>query len=112
MLVARTSHVLHLLSYAAAHAYLAEAKAELATGGGFRDFTRIAASSPDMWTQVFQYNREHVLAALDEFLDELQCLRRTLTEGEWDALTRYLEIARDQRRNWHAQWLQRLRKTT
>ena len=105
--VARTSHVLHLLSFAAAQAYLGGEKAELATGGGFRDFTRIAASSPDMWTQILLYNREHVLAALDEFLAEVESLRHTVTTGEWEALYEYLESARDRRQTWHAQWLKR-----
>lgn len=107
MLVARTSHVLHLLSYAAAKAYLVEEKAALATGGGFRDFTRIAASSPDMWVEIFQSNRDNVLAALDEFSKEMDDLRAMLTGAKWQELWDYLDDARHSRREWYAEWLQR-----
>lgn len=108
MLVARTSHVLHLLSFAAARAYLADpAKSVLATGGGFRDFTRIAASSPDMWTQVFRYNLDNVLAALQEFLGEVDSLRDMLRNGRWDEMWDYLVESRDSRSAWFDQWQQR-----
>jgi prephenate dehydrogenase len=107
MLVARTSHVLHLLSYAAAKAYLVEERAALATGGGFRDFTRIAASSPNMWVEIFQSNRDNVLAALDEFTGEMEDLRAMLVEERWDELWDYLDQARASRRAWYAEWLQR-----
>jgi len=107
MLVARTSHVLHLLSYAAARSYLAEEKSELATGGGFRDFTRIAASSPAMWREIFTFNREHVLAALDEFLGDVERLRGMLLKGDWDSLTEYLTAARENRCSWYSKWQRR-----
>lgn len=107
MLVARTSHVLHLLSYAAAKAYLVEEKAALATGGGFRDFTRIAASSPGMWVEIFQNNRGNVVAALDEFVREIDTLRAYLLEEDWDDLYAYLDVARVRRRDWYAQWMER-----
>ena len=107
MLVARTSHVLHLLSFAAAEAYLCKEKAELATGGGFRDFTRIAASSPEMWVEIFKQNQEHVLAALEEFMSEVRDLRAAVSEGKWEALSDYLGEARDRRRAWYEQWQKR-----
>jgi len=108
MLVARTSHVLHLLSFAAARAYLADpAKSVLATGGGFRDFTRIAASSPDMWTQIFRYNSDNVLAALQEFLGEADSLRDMLSDGRWDEMWDYLAESRDSRSAWFEKWQQR-----
>ena len=107
MLVARTSHVLHLLSYGAAHAYLAGEKSHLATGGGFRDFTRIAGSSPDMWTEILEKNRGHVLEALDEFVEEIDCLRTFIANSNWDAIKQYLTEARERRNSWVAQWTQR-----
>ncbi len=107
MLVARTSHVLHLLAYAAARAYIVGEESELATGGGFRDFTRIAASSPAMWQEIFRLNRANVLAALDEFLADIDSLKTMIEAGDWDGLTQYLSAARDARRAWFARWQQR-----
>jgi len=108
MLVARTSHVLHLLSFAAARAYLADpGKSVLATGGGFRDFTRIAASSPDMWTQVFRHNIGNVLAALEEFQGEIDSVRDMLQDGRWEEMWDYLAESRDSRSAWFDQWQQR-----
>lgn len=108
MLVARTSHVLHLLSFAAARAYLADpGKSVLATGGGFRDFTRIAASSPDMWTQIFRYNSGNILAALQEFQGEIDSLRDMLCDGNWDEMWGRLAESRDCRSAWFDQWQQR-----
>ena len=112
MLVARTSHVLHLLSFAAARAYIGGDISHLATGSGFRDFTRIAASSPDMWTEIFQMNRDNVLAALDEFMQEIDYLRTTLTDGAWSELWDYLAASRQSRRNWYAQWQRRREKSS
>lgn len=112
MLVARTSHVLHLLSYAAARSYLAGEKSQLATGGGFRDFTRIAASSPAMWREIFALNRDHVLAALGEFLLDIELLRNMLLEGQWDELTDYLTAARETRKAWYSEWQRRRGETS
>gem|GEM_PF-62329 len=106
-LVARTSHALHLVASASVQAYLTEAKAQLATGGAFRDFTRIAASSPAMWREIVEFNRTNLLAAFEELDAQLAELRRLMTAGAWDALTDYLAAARESREAWGAQWHQR-----
>jgi cyclohexadieny/prephenate dehydrogenase len=54
--------------------------------GGFRDFTRIAASDPTMWRDVFLHNREAVLEMLGRFSEDLTALQRAIRWGEGDAL--------------------------
>jgi cyclohexadieny/prephenate dehydrogenase len=54
--------------------------------GGFRDFTRIAASDPTMWRDVFLNNREAVLEMLGRFTEDLTALQRMIRYGEGDAL--------------------------
>ena len=86
-LLAMTSHVPHLVAYA----LTATARAERGgvdgdvvrySAGGFRDFTRIAASDPVMWRDIFLENRSAVLAALDRFEDRLRELRREVEAGD------------------------------
>jgi prephenate dehydrogenase len=105
-LVARTSHLLHLLAGVAVEIGLAPDDALLATAGGFRDFTRIASSSPDMWSQIFELNRTEVLAAIDDFGGELDRLRGLIVAADWDELKVYLSTARDHRDQWLAEWQQ------
>jgi cyclohexadieny/prephenate dehydrogenase len=54
--------------------------------GGFRDFTRIAASDPTMWRDVFLNNREAVLEMLGRFTEDLTALQRAIRWGEGDML--------------------------
>lgn len=77
---ARTSHLPHLLAFA----YLLgidEGDLEH-TGGGFRDFSRIGGSDPEMWAGIFDRNREALLAALDTFEADLAAIRAALAAGD------------------------------
>ena len=56
------------------------------SAGGFRDFTRIAASDPVMWRDVFLNNREAVLELLGRFTEDLVALQRAIRWGEGDTL--------------------------
>jgi hypothetical protein len=56
------------------------------SAGGFRDFTRIAASDPTMWRDVFLNNREAVLEMLGRFTEDLTALQRAIRWGEGDKL--------------------------
>ena len=56
------------------------------SAGGFRDFTRIAASDPTMWRDVFLHNREAVLEMLGKLTDDLAGMRRAIEAGDGDAL--------------------------
>jgi len=56
------------------------------SAGGFRDFTRIAASDPTMWRDVFLNNKEAVLEMLGRFSEDLTALQRLIRYGDGDAL--------------------------
>jgi cyclohexadieny/prephenate dehydrogenase len=56
------------------------------SAGGFRDFTRIAASDPTMWRDVFLSNKDAVLEMLQRFSEDLSSLQRAIRWGDGDAL--------------------------
>jgi cyclohexadieny/prephenate dehydrogenase len=56
------------------------------SAGGFRDFTRIAASDPTMWRDVFLNNKDAVLEALGRFNEDLTALQRMIRRGDGDGL--------------------------
>lgn len=85
-LVAFTSHLPHVVSFALANAVAAKQNAnplaaQLAASG-FRDTTRLAASDPQLWTDICLANRDAVLTALAEFERQLQVLKSALADGD------------------------------
>ena len=91
LVVAITSHVPHLIAYnivGTADELEAVSKSEVIkfSAGGFRDFTRIAASDPVMWRDVFLTNRDAVLEMLGRFLEDLSVLQRAVRRGDGPAL--------------------------
>jgi cyclohexadieny/prephenate dehydrogenase len=91
MVLAITSHVPHLIAYnivGTADDLETVTKSEVIkfSAGGFRDFTRIAASDPVMWRDVFLTNREAVLEMLGRFLEDLSVLQRAVRMGDGPAL--------------------------
>ena len=69
-------------------------------GSGFRDFTRIAASSPEMWRDICLGNREVLSGQIDAYQNELAAVREMLARGDGDALERVFSDAREARRQW------------
>ncbi|MEM6902543.1 MAG: prephenate/arogenate dehydrogenase family protein [Pseudomonadota bacterium] len=101
--LAITSHLPHLIAYTivgTATDLQDETKDEVIrySASGFRDFTRIAASDPVMWRDVFLNNREAVLEILQRFSEDLTALQRAIRWGEGDTLQRRFEETRDIRR--------------
>jgi prephenate dehydrogenase len=92
-LLASVSHLPHAAAFALARA-VARVESNGLTGGGFVDTTRIAASDPAMWRDVFLANQGPILAALERLDEELGTLRRALAAGDAAALERYIEAAR------------------
>jgi cyclohexadieny/prephenate dehydrogenase len=89
--LAITSHLPHLIAYtivATATDLEDSEQAEVVkfSAGGFRDFTRIAASDPVMWRDIFLNNREAVLEVLQRFNEDLTALQRAIRWGEGDSL--------------------------
>jgi cyclohexadieny/prephenate dehydrogenase len=91
MVLAITSHVPHLIAYnivgTAAHLeQVTQSEVMKFSAGGFRDFTRIAASDPTMWRDVFLHNREAVLEMLGRFTEDLTALQKAIRWGDADTL--------------------------
>ncbi|CAG9174136.1 prephenate dehydrogenase/arogenate dehydrogenase family protein [Cupriavidus respiraculi] len=102
---AAVSHLPHLLSYAlvaqVANAEDGPLKLGFA-GGGFRDFTRIAASSPEMWRDIFLSNRDAMLRELGTYQTILAHLKKQIEAGDGEALERVLRRASEARLEWGA----------
>ena len=69
-------------------------------GSGFRDFTRIAGSSPEMWRDICLANREALLKQIDAYQNELTNLREILAQGDGQALEKVFANAREARQRW------------
>ena len=90
------SHMPHALSYALANSVMGQEnpKAIIAlAGGGFKDMSRIAKSSPNMWRDIFQQNREHLLEGIDCFSKELDKCRELVSNEQWDELHQWMTEA-------------------
>lgn len=103
MVLAITSHVPHLIAYnivnTAAHLErVTNSEVIKFSAGGFRDFTRIAASDPVMWRDVFLNNKEAVLEMLGRFTEDLTVLQRAIRYGQEDVLMCLFTEARAIRR--------------
>jgi cyclohexadieny/prephenate dehydrogenase len=103
MVLAITSHVPHLIAYnivnTAAHLERVTDKEVIKfSAGGFRDFTRIAASDPVMWRDVFLNNKEAVLEMLGRFSEDLITLQRAIRFGDGATLEKLFTDARAVRR--------------
>ncbi|EFF76471.1 prephenate dehydrogenase [Achromobacter piechaudii] len=101
--LASVSHLPHLLSavYMEQVATAADARTRLdLAGSGFRDFTRIAAGSPEMWRDIFLSNRDAMLAELADVRAVLDRAERAIADGDDAALLALLDSAAQARRNW------------
>ena len=91
LVLAVTSHLPHLIAYtivgtASDLEDVTQSEVIKYSAGGFRDFTRIAASDPTMWRDVFLANKEAVLEMLQRFSEDLSHLQRAIRWGDGDAL--------------------------
>jgi cyclohexadieny/prephenate dehydrogenase len=104
MVLAMTSHLPHLIAYtivSTATDVEESLKSEVVkfSAGGFRDFTRIAASDPVMWRDVFLANRDAVLEIVQRFTEDLTALQRAIRWGEADKLEAHFRRTRAIRRS-------------
>lgn len=102
---AAVSHLPHVLAFAlvaelAARPDAADLFAHAASG--FRDFTRIAGSSPEMWRDIALANRESLLEALDDYRSMLDRMAAAIANGDGEALQRLFAQASDARRRWQS----------
>ena len=96
--LAWTSHLPQAVACALARTLAQQGLGGVSFGGGAKDTTRLAASSPDMWLDIFLYNRRAVSQALEQTEASIAELRRSLESGDLPALHAYLRAAQAFRR--------------
>ena len=104
-LVSRASHLPHVVAATLARSVLdpAEPKAQATLcATGFRDTTRIASGSPEMWRDIALANRTELGLALDEFIGELQGVRALFRDSDPAKLQKFFETAKARRDKWRA----------
>lgn len=100
---AAVSHLPHLIAFAIINSIKSQdhgADYMALAGPGFRDFTRIAASDPQMWRDILIANRQELLAQSKIFQQTLQYLEQLISTGSGDALESLLRQASEARANW------------
>lgn len=100
LVLAVTSHIPHLIAYtivgtASDLEDVTRSEVIKYSAGGFRDFTRIAASDPTMWRDVFLHNRGAVLEMLGRFTEDLTAMQRAIRSSDGDALFDLFSRTRD-----------------
>ena len=103
LVLAVTSHAPHLIAYTMVGVAddlrrVTDSEVVKYSAAGFRDFTRIAASDPTMWRDVFLTNKEATLEILGRFTEELFALQRAIRTGDGDQLFDYFTRTREIRR--------------
>ena len=107
LVLAVTSHIPHLIAYtivgtASDLEDVTRGEVIKYSAGGFRDFTRIAASDPVMWRDVFLHNRDAVLEMLGRFTEDLTAMQRAIRDGDGDSCWKYSAArAPSGRRSWN-----------
>ncbi|MGD9665151.1 MAG: prephenate/arogenate dehydrogenase family protein, partial [Novosphingobium sp.] len=104
LVLAVTSHIPHLIAYtivgtASDLEDVTRSEVIKYSAGGFRDFTRIAASDPTMWRDVFLNNREAVLEMLGRFTEDLTAIQRAIRNGDGETLFDHFARTRAIRRS-------------
>jgi prephenate dehydrogenase len=102
---AAVSHLPHLLAYALVHDIANRPDADVMfdfAAGGFRDFTRIAGSHPEMWRDISLANRDALLKEIDSYQSEVSALRKLVEQRDAAGLEKLFEFAREARSAWLA----------
>lgn len=90
------SHMPHAISYALANSVIKQEASEsiiALAGGGFKDMSRIAKSSPNMWEDIFRQNKSNVLEAIQTFQSELKKCQKMVENEEWVTLNDWMKEA-------------------
>ncbi len=103
VILAAVSHLPHVIAYALVGMLAGRRDPGRLFGysaGGLRDTVRIAGSSPEMWADICSANRDALLAALEDYENELEAMRAAIASGDTDDLKRLFARARSAREKW------------
>jgi prephenate dehydrogenase len=103
LLVSRSSHLPHVAAAALAGLVLdpAQPKAQAALcATGFRDTTRVASGSPEMWRDIAMANRKNIARSVDAYVAELKRFQTALKSGEAEAVEGFFAVAKERRDRW------------
>ena len=94
---AKTSHLPHLIAFALMSmiSKSKETKKEIFTGGGLKDFTRIASSDPKMWEDIFLSNQINMLEVIKSFKSELDQLEKLIKENDSEKLNQFITSSKE-----------------
>lgn len=104
--VSRSSHLPHVVAAELANYVLSPAHPRdqaLLCANGFRDTTRIASGSPEMWRDIAMANRKNLARVLGVFIEDLQELQLALERADGKAIGEFFETAKHRRDQWHGQ---------
>jgi prephenate dehydrogenase len=104
--VSRSSHLPHVVAAELANYVLSPAyprEQSLLCANGFRDTTRIASGSPEMWRDIALANRKNLARVLGVFIEDLQELQLALERADTKAIEEFFETAKQRRDQWHSQ---------
>ncbi|MGB3364129.1 MAG: prephenate dehydrogenase dimerization domain-containing protein, partial [Thermodesulfobacteriota bacterium] len=96
------SHLPHVVAYSLMNSVLNAQDSEQLmdfAGGGLKDYTRVAASSPEMWTEIFKANKAQLLKAISSFKISLEEIEASIENDDFDGLREKLEKAASAKRN-------------
>lgn len=105
LFVSRTSHLPHVVAATLANLVLNPAQPKGQSqlcANGFRDTTRIASGSPEMWRDIAVANRKHIAGSLNAFIAELQKFQKALRGADEQAIAKFFETAKTRRDHWRA----------
>ncbi|MEM7008691.1 MAG: prephenate dehydrogenase/arogenate dehydrogenase family protein [Thermodesulfobacteriota bacterium] len=96
------SHLPHVVAYSLINSVLSSKDSDKLlefAGGGLKDYTRVSASSPEMWTEIFKANKEQLLNAISLFKDSLDKIEGAIRDEDFEKLRAELEKAAQAKRN-------------
>jgi prephenate dehydrogenase len=103
LLVSRTSHLPHVTAAALATLVLNPSQPKFQAdlcAAGFRDTTRIASGSPEMWRDISLANRKNIARSVDGFIVELKKFQTALRSGKPSGIEKFFSIAKQRRDDW------------
>ena len=90
------SHLPHVTAFALANSVLQKEDRQVIVelaGGGFRDASRLAKSSPEMWTPIFEQNKRYLLEAIAEYSKHLQQMQQAIADDRWDVVFEQIKFS-------------------